>query len=151
MAKHTEQQISKYSTKQLFDLVVDVEKYPQFLLWCRAARILKRDANEFLAELVISFAHISESYTSRVIVVLPEIGRAGTIDVVMVKGPFEYLTNSWKFTEIEGGTQIDFTLDFKFRSRILEKIICSLYSKATAKMVTAFKARADTLYSVPAQ
>ncbi len=66
MPRHTEQQLSPYTPKQLFDLVVDIEKYPQFLPWCRAARILERNENEFLGELVISFAHITESYTSRV-------------------------------------------------------------------------------------
>jgi coenzyme Q-binding protein COQ10 len=141
MPRHTEQQLSPYTPKQLFDLVVDIEKYPQFLPWCRAARILERNENEFLGELVISFAHITESYTSRVTLSEPH-----SIDVVMVKGPFEHLTNHWKFTPTENGTRIDFALDFKFRSRILEKLIGSLFSKATGKMVTAFKKRAQELY-----
>ncbi len=141
MPHHTEQQLSPYTPQQLFDLVVDIEKYPVFLPWCRAARILKRKENEFLGELVISFAHITESYTSRVTLSEPY-----SIDVVMVKGPFEHLTNNWKFTPIENGTRIDFALDFKFRSRILEKLIGSLFSKATNKMVTAFKKRAEELY-----
>ncbi len=147
MPKHIEQQFSPYSPQQLFDLVADVEKYPQFLPWCRAARIIKREEGEFLAELVISFANLSESYSSRVVLTPPKEGERGEISVVMVKGPFEHLTNSWKFTNADDGvTQIDFMLDFKFRSRILEKIMGSLFSKATAKMVTAFKHRADALY-----
>lgn len=146
MPSHTEQQLSPYSPQQLFDLVVDIEKYPVFLPWCRAARILKRGENEFLGELVISFAHITESYTSRVTFTPPQENMAGSIDVVMVKGPFEHLTNHWKFTPTANGTIIDFTLDFKFRSRILEKLIGSLFSKATNKMVTAFKKRAHELY-----
>lgn len=141
MPIHIEQQFSPYSPQQLFDLVADVEKYPEFLPWCRAARILERKENEFLGELIISFAHFSESYVSRVTLSAPN-----TIQVKMVRGPFEYLTNSWKFTPENGGTRIDFSLDFKFRSRILEKLIGSLFSKATQKMVGAFKARADTMY-----
>ncbi len=66
----------------------------------------------------------------------------------MVKGPFERLTNIWKFNEENVGTQIDFALDFKFRSRIMEKLIGGLFSKAAAKMTTAFKNRADALYSI---
>ena len=143
MPSHTEQQLSPYSPQQLFDLVADIEKYPKFLPWCRAARIIERTENKFLGELVISFAHITESYTSRVTLSTPH-----SIDVVMVKGPFEYLTNKWKFTPIENGTRIDLALDFKFRSRILEKLIGSLFSKATNKMAGAFKKRADELYSV---
>lgn len=154
MPSHSEQQFSPYSPKQLFAMVADVEKYPEFLPWCRAARILSRSVipaqagilndnkEEFLGELIISFAHITESYTSKV-TLNPE---AGIIDVVMVKGPFEHLTNHWKFTAIEGGTNIDFALDFKFRSKMLEKLIGGLFSRATAKMVDAFKTRADALY-----
>jgi len=170
MPRHVEQQISPYSPAQLFALVADVEKYPQFLPWCRAARIIsktsnvvipaqagiltneKKDShlrgndnteekNEFLAELIIAFAHISESYVSRVV-----LQSNSAIEVKMVRGPFEYLSNDWKFTEIEGGTRIDFALDFKFKSKILEKLIGGLFSKATEKMVSAFKTRADALY-----
>jgi len=141
MPCHVEQQISPYSPAQLFALVADVEKYPQFLPWCRAARILQRGENEFLAELIIAFAHISESYVSRVV-----LQPNSAIEVKMVRGPFEYLSNDWKFTEIEGGTRIDFSLDFKFKSKILEKLIGGLFAKATEKMVFAFKIRADALY-----
>ena len=141
MPAHTEQQISPYSPEQLFALVADVEKYPQFLPWCRAARILSRGENEFTAELIISFAHISESYVSRV-----ALTPSSAIKVTMIKGPFEYLTNHWKFTAIGDKTRIDFKIDFKFRSRILDKLIGSLFSKATSKMVSAFKHRADALY-----
>jgi len=142
MPSHQEQQHSPYSPQQLFELVTDIEKYPEFLPWCRAARILERKENEFLAELVISFAHFTESYVSRV-----ELNPNNSIMVTMVRGPFEHLTNHWKFSAgANGGTAIDFAVDFKFRSRILEKLIGSLFSRATAKMVTAFKKRADELY-----
>lgn len=141
MPRHVEQQISPYSPAQLFALVSDVEKYPQFLPWCRAARILQRGENEFLAELIIAFAHISESYVSRVV-----LQPNSAIEVKMVRGPFEHLINDWKFTEVEGGTRIDFALDFKFKNKILEKLIGGLFAKATEKMVSAFKTRADTLY-----
>lgn len=145
MPAHTEQQHSPYTPEQLFALVADVEKYPEFLPWCRAARILERKDNEFLGELVISFAHLTESYVSRVVLQHPR-----AISVTMVSGPFEHLTNNWTFTPATGGgTTIDFALDFKFRSRILEKMIGGLFKKATAKMVDAFKARADQLYGAP--
>ncbi len=143
MPQHTEQQHSPYTPTQLFDMVADVEKYPEFLPWCRAARVMNKTEEGFFGELIISFAHITESYTSKV----TTNREAGTIEVIMVKGPFEHLTNNWKFTAIEGGTQIGFALDFKFRSKILEKLIGSLFSKATAKMVTAFKERSNQLYA----
>lgn len=145
MPVHSEQQLSPYTTQQLFDLVADIERYPEFLPWCRAARVLERKEGELLGELVIVFAHMTERYTSRVVLNRPVTSNdAGAIDVTMVKGPFEHLVNRWRFTpQPGGGTQIDFFLDFKFRSRILEKLIGSLFSKATAKMVSAFRERAD--------
>jgi len=141
MPSHSEQQFLPYTCEQLFALVADIERYPQFLPWCRAARIVERGEKEFLGELVISFAHMSESYVSRVTLSAPE-----AIDVTMVKGPFEYLVNRWKFTPKPGGCEIDFFIDFKFRSRLLDKMIGPLFSRATDKMVAAFRTRADALY-----
>jgi coenzyme Q-binding protein COQ10 len=141
MPSHHDQQISSYTPEQLFALVADIEKYPEFLPWCRAARVLSRSEGEFMGELIISFAHMSESYTSRV-VLTPH----SAIDVTMVRGPFEYLTNSWRFTAVPEGTRIDFALDFKFRSKLLEKLMGGLFSKATERMVSAFSTRADILY-----
>jgi coenzyme Q-binding protein COQ10 len=147
MPAHTERQFMPYPPQALFALVADIERYPEFLPWCRAARIIERKESEFLGELVIAFHQLSESYTSRVILnPAPTPEATAAIDVTMVKGPFEYLTNHWRFVPTDGGTQIDFSLDFKFRSRILEKLIGSLFAKATARMVTAFKQRAETLY-----
>lgn len=149
MPSHAEQQILPYNTQQLFDLVIDIERYPDFLPWCRAARVIERNGDELLAELVIAFHHLSENYTSRVTMKRPvSPDEAGSIDVVMVKGPFEYLVNRWRFTPLagKGGSEIDFFLDFKFRSRILEKIMGGLFTKATSKMVSAFKGRAEAMY-----
>ena len=146
MPSHNERQFMPYPPQQLFDLVIDIERYPEFLPWCRAARVSERKEGEFLGELVISFHHLSEQYTSRVTMQPPDAAGQGAIDVVMVKGPFEYLVNRWRFSAVEGGCEVDFSLDFKFRSRILEKMIGGLFGKATVKMVAAFQERAAALY-----
>ncbi len=147
MPTHNDSQTSPYSSEQLYKLVADVEHYPEFLPWCRAARILERNQQGMMAELVISFNHLTERYTSRVELTPPENGGMGAIDVTMTKGPFEHLVNRWRFMPLpSGGTQIDFYLDFKFRSRLLEKLIGTVFSKAAEKMVGAFKQRADELY-----
>jgi coenzyme Q-binding protein COQ10 len=148
MPTHTEIQLSPYTQQQLFDMVADVEHYPEFLPWCRAARVLERKDGEMLAELMISFAHMTERYTSRVKLARPiQPGDIGAIDVELVSGPFEHLTNRWIFKPLEnGGTRIEFFLDFKFHSRLLEKMIGGLFEKATMKMVGAFDARAKALY-----
>lgn len=148
MPAHHQTQTSRYTTCQLFDLVADVERYPDFLPWCRAARVLARSEGEMEAELVITFSHMTERYTSRVLLHRPvEENGEGSIDVTMIRGPFTHLTNRWRFTPHGDGSEIDFTLDFQFRSRILEKLIGHLFAKATAKMVDAFKQRADALYA----
>lgn len=153
MPHHHDIQHSRYSPRQIFELVADVPRYPEFLPWCRAARILKRyDDNTFLAELVIAYKHLSERYTSRV-----ELHPADTdtgehrIHVEMTEGPFHHLTNDWKFTEEgEGGTTIELDLDFAFSSRILETLIGKFFGVAAGRMAEAFKQRADDLYGVKA-
>jgi coenzyme Q-binding protein COQ10 len=145
-----------------------VGSYAEFLPWCRAARVLEQEnitpteqseaqgggglevkaSNHysFLGELVICYKHFCESYTSRVVLMPPNEKGNCAIDVTMVKGPFEYLTNNWKFTEVAGGTKVDFVLDFKFRSKILDKLMGAFFTRATQKMVGAFKDRAQVLY-----
>ncbi len=141
---------SPFSPAQLFALVADVEKYPQFLPWCRAARILKRDAAGMEAELVISFSAFTESYVSRVDLSPPlqEHGE-GRIAVTMLRGPFNHLTNHWRFTPLPDGlgTRIELALDFKFRSRLLDSLIGTVFERATLKMTKAFKERAEALYA----
>ncbi|MDX2073763.1 MAG: type II toxin-antitoxin system RatA family toxin [Alphaproteobacteria bacterium] len=141
MSSHHETQILPYTPQQLFELVADVACYPEFLPWCSAARVTERTGDRFLGELVIHYKGMSESYTSRV-----TLTPYTAIDVAMVKGPFEYLTNNWRFTAEGGGTRIDFALDFKFRSKLLEKLMGGFFTRATEKMMGAFKERAETLY-----
>ena len=148
MHQYHDIQESPYSPQQLFDLVINIEKYPEFLPWCRASRILERSNNKLMAELIVSFKHITESYISEVTFKRPKDSNdTGFIDVNLKQGPFEHLNNHWKFTPINGQTEISLELSFKFRSRILDSIIGLLFGKASAKMALAFKQRADALYS----
>jgi len=148
MHHYEDTQESPYSTQQLFDLVLDIERYPEFLPWCRASRILERGEGRLLAELVICFKHITESYVSEVTFHRPVApSDKGFIDVQLVQGPFETLSNHWEFEPGPGGGSItSLTLSFKFRSRLLDSVIGLLFGKASAKMVVAFKQRADALY-----
>lgn len=146
---HHDIQYTPYSPRQMFELVADVSRYPEFLPWCRAARILKRQSDTvFLAELVIAYKNLSERYTSRVELVPAEDEQGEhAIHVEMTEGPFHHLTNDWKFTATpEGGSQIDFTLDFAFRSKILDSLLGKFFGTVTGRMAEAFKARADELY-----
>lgn len=141
MPTHQESKILPYTPQQMFELVADVARYPEFLPWCKAARVSERTDNSFLGELVIHYKGLSESYSSRV-----TLSPCHAIDVVMVRGPFEHLTNNWRFTPEGAGTRVDFHLDFKFKSRMLEMMMGSFFLKAAEKMMGAFEERAAGLY-----
>jgi len=145
MPTHAEKRKLPYSQEELFRLVADVERYPEFLPWCLAARIRKREGDTFWADLVIGFKMVRERFTSKVTLNEP----ACRIDVTYSEGPFKYLNNHWLFEPVEGEpgcTLIDFYVDFEFRSKMLQKIIQPLFSEAVAHMVHAFEKRAQQLY-----
>jgi coenzyme Q-binding protein COQ10 len=147
MPTHAEQRHLPYSQKQLFDLVASVERYPEFLPWCSAARITRHDGDTFHADLVVRFKMFKERFASRV-----TLHPHSQIDVEYINGPFRYLNNHWHFIEAEdGGCVIDFYVDFEFRSRVLQKLIGLLFNEAVSRMVGAFEARARQLYGDPAR
>jgi coenzyme Q-binding protein COQ10 len=142
MPTHAEKKVRPYTPEQLFDLVADVERYPEFLPWAVAARIRSREGNLVTADLVIGFKMFRERFTSRVV-----LDRARRIDVSYTEGPFKYLDNHWLFEPMQGGgTCIDFFVDFEFRSAILQRLIGMLFNEAVRRMVHAFEMRAKQLY-----
>ena len=143
MPSHAERRILPYSPQGMFDLVADIERYPQFLPWCLAARIRSRQDNVIVADLVIGHSFIRERFTSRVTLTPPadEQGE-GRIDVEYVEGPMEHLTNRWIFRPVPQGTEVDFHVDFAFRSKVLEKLMGVLFHEAVTRMVRAFETRA---------
>lgn len=143
MPTHAEQRVLPYKPQQLFDLVADVEKYPEFLPWCVGARVRRRTGNVIVADLVIGFKMIRERFTSEV-TLNPEDLR---IDVKYLDGPFRYLNNHWVFLDHgDGGCLIDFYIDFQFRTRFLQRIMEPLFNEAVKRMVRAFESRAHKLY-----
>lgn len=147
MRTYSEVKILPYTPEQLYALVVDVEKYPEFIPWCRAARIVSREKDSFLGELIVSFSHLTERYTSRVTPIAPSDKTEGRIDVALVSGPFHHLNNHWRFVPHVDGCEIHLDLDFKFKSKLLDTLIGGLFGRACEKMVGAFTARAAVLYS----
>jgi coenzyme Q-binding protein COQ10 len=142
MTTHSERRHLPYSQKQLYDLVADVNRYPEFLPWCVAARVRNQTGDELVADLVIGFKMVREKFTSRVTLMAPD-----RIDVVYTEGPFKYLNNHWIFEVAEdGGTVIDFFVDFEFRSKMLQALIGALFNEAVGMMVAAFEKRARQLY-----
>ncbi len=145
MPTHAEKRVVAYTPEQLFDLVADVERYPEFLPWCLTARIKRREDRLIVADLVIGFRMLRDGFTTRV-----TLDRPGRIDVTYERGPFKYLNNHWIFEPTaDGGCLIDFYVDFEFRSRFLRGLMGVLFNEAVRRMVGAFEARARQLYGAP--
>ncbi|NUB13714.1 type II toxin-antitoxin system RatA family toxin [Azospirillum brasilense] len=142
MPTHAEKKVLPYTPEQMYRLVADVEKYPEFLPWCLAARIRRREGDVMFADLVIGFKMARDRFPSRV--ELDEANRR--INVQYTEGPFQYLNNHWIFTPHEGGVCVDFYVDFEFRSKMLQKIMGVLFNEAVRRMVQAFETRANQLY-----
>ncbi len=142
MPSHSEQRLLPYTPQQLFELVVDVERYPEFLPWCLAARIGRREPQCVTADLVIGFTMVRERFTSFVSFDRDLLW----VKTRNVKGPFRHMRSDWSFKQHDEGCLVDFSVEFEFRSRVLQKLIQSLFEEAVRRMVTAFEARAVDLY-----
>ena len=144
MPKYAEQQLLPFTPEQLFALVADVERYPEFLPWCVGARIRERQPRQIIADLIIGFSVLRERFTSRVSLDPPH-----RIDVTYTEGPFRYLNSCWLFTPAPGGCLVDFSVDFESKSRVLQMLIGTVFGDATRRMVGAFERRANQLYGKP--
>ena len=142
MPHHHEQRILPHSAAQMFDLVADVQRYPEFLPWVSAIRIRKNDDQEMLADMVVGFKSLRETFSSRVLK-----APKSSIVVDYLDGPMKHLHNAWQFADLpEGGSSVDFTVDFSFRNRVFEALAGQFFDSALRKMTSAFIERADTLY-----
>ena len=130
-----------YSATQMFDLVADVANYPEFLPWVVATRIRSDDGTEMVADMLVGFKALREKFTSRV-----HKERPHQLRVQYVDGPLRDLDNLWVFRNVEGGCEIDFNVDFAFKSRMFEALAGQYFDRAFRKMVNAFETRADELY-----
>lgn len=152
MPNHRETRLLPYTPEQVFALVADVEKYPDFLPWCVACRIKTRETpTRFTADMAIGFKMVREKFTSRVTLEPPTETSHGKIMVEYLDGPFQYLVNTWLFkphttTTGKAATELEFYLEFEFRSKLLQSIIGMLFEEAVRRMVAAFESRAATLY-----
>jgi len=142
MPTHAEKRVLPYAPAELYDLVANVQDYPQFLPWCLGARVREKTDRLMVADLIIGFKMFRERFTSKV-TLDPSKRR---IDVAYSEGPFKHLTNHWLFNPHPNGCEIDFYVDFEFRSRLLQKTIELLFHEAVRRMVAAFEARARQLY-----
>jgi coenzyme Q-binding protein COQ10 len=142
MPSHAETRVLPYSAQQLFDLVMDIEKYPEFLPWCVGARVNSRDKNEVNADVIVGYKMFREKFSSRVHCIRPD-----AIEVEYLKGPMRHLHNKWVFSDLKKGKcQVDFSVDFSLKTKLFEGIIDQFFQRALMKMISAFEQRAKDVY-----
>ncbi|WP_101066397.1 type II toxin-antitoxin system RatA family toxin [Roseovarius salinarum] len=147
MPTHSETRTLPYNPQQMYDLVADVGRYPEFLPWTAAARVRKvtpRDdgAEVMEADLVISFKVFRERFGSRV-VLWPDEKR---IETEYLDGPFKHMKSEWRFEDAPEGCKVHFHVDFAFRNRLLQSAAEMFFFEAMKRIVRAFEARAQELY-----
>lgn len=140
MPKISESKFLPFTQKQLFDLVLDIESYPEFLPLCTKAQIISRDQTGIIASLTIAAAGMEKTYQS--FVTFTE----NTISAKAIDGPFKYLYNHWQFSPRDGGTMVEFTVDFELESFLLSKLMDVLLSKVYQEILAAFEQRARQQY-----
>ena len=152
MTAHTESRVVPYSADLMFEIVADVERYPQFVPWCVGLRVLKREKvgprEVMLCETLVGFRGLREKYTSRVTAVAGE----HRVDVEQVDGMFRKLDTHWRFAQIdEKSCRVDFSIDFEFRSRVLDTVAGKAFALVVMQMTRAFEDRARKLSEKPLQ
>jgi coenzyme Q-binding protein COQ10 len=142
MPHHHERRNLPHSAAQMYDLVADVGRYPEFLPWVSAIRIRKDSETEMLADMIVGFKSLRETFSSRVLKTPKREIRVDYLD-----GPMKHLQNVWKFEGLpDGGSVVDFTVDFSFRNRVFEALAGQFFDSALRKMTSAFIERANALY-----
>ena len=142
MKKHHEKRFVDHSPKQMFDLVSNVKKYPDFLPWCLGSRILHNDGDVLIADLIIGFQIYREKFRSKVVL----NKNKNIIEVFYEDGPFKHLSNKWEFKKFNKGCEINFYLEFEFKNIFFQTIMEKLFSEAVKRMVEAFEKRAENVY-----
>jgi len=148
MPQFETRRLVKHSPDRMYDLVADVEKYPEFLPLCDGLTVRskkERDGKTLLvADMTVGYKAIRETFTTQVLLKPDE--RA--IDVKYLDGPFRYLDNRWRFEPTDdGGCSVYFFIDYEFKNRLLGALMGSMFDRAFRMFAEAFEARADRIYA----
>lgn len=142
MPKHSETRPLPYTPEQMFDLVADVARYPEFLPWVSAIRVRSNSDVQMVADMVVGFKGLRETFTSKV-----DKQRPDGLHIEYLEGPLKHLRNDWGFRpDGKGGCLVDFTVDFAFKNRVFEMLAGQMFDRALRKMINAFEERAARLY-----
>lgn len=143
---HSETRVLPYSARQMYDLVADVAKYPEFIPWTIATRVRSveqgAECDVMHADMVVGFKMFRERFQSRVTLWEAD----GKIDTEYVDGPFKYLISNWEFEDVDAGCEVRFKVDFEFKNRLLQGAAGLFFMEAMQRIVRAFEARASVLY-----
>lgn len=146
MTSHSETRVLPFTAQQMYDLVADVERYPEFLPWTAGARVRSVEERgayrEMLADLVVSFKLFRETFGSRVRLFDGE----KRIETAYIEGPFKRMNSEWRFRDVPGGVEVGFSTDFEFRNRLLQGAAGMFFHQAMQQVVRAFERRAQALY-----
>ena len=145
MPRHAETRHLPYTPEQMFDMVADVGRYAEFLPWVTAIRIRSDSETEMVADMIVGFKGLRETFTSKV-----EKTRPSRIHVEYLDGPLRFLRNEWGFRPDGSGCQVDFSVDFEFKNRMFEMLAGQMFGSALRKMIGAFEERAAALYGAGA-
>jgi len=134
--------IVEHSAESLYALIEDIESYPEFLPWCRGAKIRARDAERTVATLDVGLRGIRQSFTTEN---RNEPGRA--IHMRLIEGPFRHFSAGWRLAPLGAhAARAEFSMEYEFSSRVLAKVLEPLFNHIADTMVDAFMRRADALY-----
>ena len=134
--------IVEHSAAAIYSLVDDIESYPDFLPWCRGAKVLERGPTRTVATLTVGVRGIRQAFTTQ------NANRPGEgIELQLVKGPFTRFAAAWRFAPLDQhAARIEFSMEYQFSSKVLGKMLEPLFDHIADTMVTAFSRRADQLY-----
>jgi len=147
MPQFSTKRFVRHSAANMFELVADVEKYPEFVPLCSALRLKSRAAmgdgvTVMIADMMVSYKMIHQRFTSRVTLDRPSL----KIVVEYLNGPFKRMQNRWTFHPATGGCEVEFYIDYEFRSRTLAMLMGAMFDAAFRKFAAAFETRADEIY-----
>ncbi len=151
MRRHTVTKVLPFQPNQLFEMVGDVDRYPEFVPWLTTMRTwnpqeLEPGVTAVDAEAGIGISVLRERFSTRV----TRDANSRRINVALLSGPFRVLKNDWLFRQHERGTQVEFAIDFEFKSRLLDAFLAANMDRAIDKLIACFEARARALYGQPA-
>lgn len=142
MPTHAEKKTLPYSPEQMFNLVLDVDRYPEFLPWCLSCDIINQSDDEILSNMVIGYKVFREWFKCRV-----KFQRSHSIRVEYINGPLRHLSNTWDFKPAPNdGCVVDFYVDFEFKNQFFQKLMGVFFNEIVNRMVKAFEDRAKQLY-----